>query len=148
MVAERGSRPAAQAAPRVAVAELGGGAALVDGVAEYGNSSRRAGDDRGGTLVPARAAGGDVACGDERRRRSEQRERGRDGRGERSSRDALPGEEQLGDLDRVQRRALAQVVAGDEEREAVVDGRVLADPPDENVVAARPRHPVSGTARA
>ena len=49
----------------------------------------------------------------------------------------LRRQEQLRDLDRVQRRALAQVVAGDEEREAVLDRRVLADPADEHVVAAR-----------
>ena len=38
-----------------------------------------------------------------------------------SSRDALRRQEQLRDLDRVQRCALAQVVAGEEEREAVFD---------------------------
>ena len=46
-------------------------------------------------------------------------------------------EQQLGDLDRVQRGALAEVVAGEEEREPVLDGRVAADPADEHVVAAR-----------
>ena len=54
-----------------------------------------------------------------------------------SSGDALRRQEQLRDLDRVQRCALAQVVAGEEEREAVLDRRVLADPADEHVVAAR-----------
>src|SRR5687767_4780681 len=53
-----------------------------------------------------------------------------------SSGDALLGEQELRDLNRVECRALAQVVADDEEREAVLDRRVLADPPDEDVVAA------------
>ena len=38
--------------------------------------------------------------------------------------------EQLGDLDRVQRRALAEVVADDPQAEAVLDRRVLADAAD------------------
>ena len=45
-------------------------------------------------------------------------------------------ENELGDLDRVQRRALAQVVADEEEREPVLDGRIAADPADEHVVSS------------
>ena len=37
---------------------------------------------------------------------------------------------QLGDLHRVERRALAEIVADDPEAEAVLDRRVLADPAD------------------
>src|SRR5581483_9155657 len=47
-----------------------------------------------------------------------------------SGRGSLAREQELGDLDRVQRRALAQVVAREEEREAVLDRRVAADPAD------------------
>ena len=38
--------------------------------------------------------------------------------------------EQLGDLDRVERRALAEIVADDPQRQAVVDRRILADAAD------------------
>ena len=53
-------------------------------------------------------------------------------------------DEHLGDLDRVRRGALAEVVADDPEGEPAVvrDRRVLADAPDEDLVAARrPRSP-------
>src|SRR5581483_1659147 len=53
-----------------------------------------------------------------------------------SGRGSLAREQELGDLDRVQRRALAQVVAREEEREAVLDRRVAADPADEHLVDA------------
>src|SRR5207237_8239016 len=43
-------------------------------------------------------------------------------------------QEQLGDLNRVQRGALAEVVADDEQDESVALGRVRADPADEHVV--------------
>src|SRR6187200_2423840 len=46
------------------------------------------------------------------------------------------GEQHLGDLDRVQRRSLSQVVAREEEREAVDRALVLADPPHEHLVDA------------
>ena len=46
------------------------------------------------------------------------------------------GEQHLGDLDRVQCRSLPEVVAGEEEREAVERALVLADPADEHLVAA------------
>ena len=46
-------------------------------------------------------------------------------------------EQQLGDLDRVQRRALAEVVAREVEREAVLGGRVAADAADEHLVHRR-----------
>ena len=42
--------------------------------------------------------------------------------------------QKLGDLDRVQRGALAEVVAREEEGQAALDGRVAADPADEDVV--------------
>ena len=45
-------------------------------------------------------------------------------------------EQQLGDLDRVQRRAFAEVVADDEERERVL-ARILANSAHENLVRAR-----------
>ena len=44
--------------------------------------------------------------------------------------------EQLGDLDRVERRALAQIVADDPQAEAVLDRRILADAADEGRVFA------------
>ena len=44
--------------------------------------------------------------------------------------------DELRDLDRVQRCALAEVVAGEEERESALDRRVAPDPPDEHLVAA------------
>src|SRR6476661_687970 len=51
---------------------------------------------------------------------------------------SAPGEELLGDLDGVEGRALAQVVADDEEHEALAlrGGLVGADPADEDLVAA------------
>src|SRR4029078_6281033 len=49
----------------------------------------------------------------------------------------LLGEHELPDLDPVQGRALAQVVAGDEEREAVRGSRVAPDAADQCLVAAR-----------
>src|SRR4051812_3673621 len=49
----------------------------------------------------------------------------------------LAREHELRDLDRVQRRALAEVVAGEKQREPTVDRRVAADPPHEHLVAAR-----------
>src|SRR5204862_6412892 len=45
-------------------------------------------------------------------------------------------EHELRDLDRVQRRALAQVVAREEQREAVVDRGIAADPSDQHLVLA------------
>ena len=42
--------------------------------------------------------------------------------------------DELRDLDRVQRCALPQVVAGEEERETMLDRRVAADAADEHVV--------------
>ena len=41
---------------------------------------------------------------------------------------------ELRDLDRVQRGALAEVVAREEQGEAVLDGRIAADPADEHLV--------------
>ena len=45
-------------------------------------------------------------------------------------------EQKLGDLNRVERRALAEVVAREVEREPVLGGRVTANTPDEHVVDA------------
>ena len=42
----------------------------------------------------------------------------------------VPAAEEFGDLDGVQRRALAEVVADHPDAEAVFDRRVLADPAD------------------
>src|SRR5439155_2763634 len=53
-----------------------------------------------------------------------------------SGRDCAGREDELSDLDAVQGRPLAQVVAGEEEREPVLGGRVAADPPDEHLVSA------------
>src|SRR5512133_1039530 len=53
---------------------------------------------------------------------------------------ALPGitrEQQLGDLDRVQRGALDEVVAREEENEAVARGAVDANAADEHLVRLR-----------
>src|SRR5580704_5077993 len=44
--------------------------------------------------------------------------------------DQLARDQALGDLDRVQRRALAQIVGDAPQREAVLDGRVLAHAAD------------------
>src|SRR5688572_2876711 len=55
---------------------------------------------------------------------------------------AVGGEGELGDLERVQRGALAQVVAYDEKDEPVRRGRVLADAPHEHVVD--PGRPAGG----
>ena len=46
-------------------------------------------------------------------------------------------QERLRDLHRVERRALSQVVACDEEAEPVRDGRVATDPADERDIATR-----------
>src|SRR5690242_20527943 len=55
-----------------------------------------------------------------------------------AERTGLPAcEEQLGELDRVQRRALAQVVAGDPEVQRSGLGTVLANPPDQHRVDTR-----------
>ena len=83
VVPEGGARAGAKAAPRVALGELGSRAALVDGVSEHGN---RAGDPRDESrrrLVAGRAAGGDVARGDDRLRWRQQRQGRRDCRGQR-----------------------------------------------------------------
>ena len=66
----------------------------------------------------------------------------------RSSSDALLGEQQLGDLDRVQRRALAQVVADDEERQPVLGRRVARGSGRRARRRRPPRRRASGTARA
>ena len=66
VIAECGARPAAEPAPRVAVAELLCGSALVHRVAEDSDGSGDPGDERGGPFVTRRAAGGDVAGGDQR----------------------------------------------------------------------------------
>ena len=47
-----------------------------------------------------------------------------------------PREEKLGDLNGVQGRALAEVVADAPEREPVLDGGIAPDPPDEHLVLA------------
>ncbi len=60
---------------------------------------------------------------------------------------ALALQDELGDLDRVQRRALAEVVAREEEREAVLDRRVAADAADEHLVVPAPPCPASGSRR-
>src|SRR6266487_5644001 len=49
-------------------------------------------------------------------------------------RDGAPREDQLGDLDAVERCALAQVVAGEEEQEAVLGGGVASDAADQDFV--------------
>ncbi len=96
-------------------------------------------DDPRRRLVAGRAARGDVACGDEGgggggERRCCCDRGGREGCDQAAAR--CSREEQLGDLDRVQSRALAEVVADDEEGESVRHRRVLPDPADEDVVAA------------
>ena len=48
-------------------------------------------------------------------------------------------EQELGDLDRVERGALDEVVAGEEEHEAVLRGAVGADAADEHLVGLRRR---------
>src|SRR5437667_3757725 len=45
-------------------------------------------------------------------------------------RNELPVDQALGDLDGVERRALAQIVGDDPQHQAAVDGRVLADAAD------------------
>ena len=54
-------------------------------------------------------------------------------------------EDELRDLDRVERCALVQVVAGEEEDEPVADGRIAADAADEHVVGLRPRRAASAS---
>src|SRR5204863_5305476 len=54
-----------------------------------------------------------------------------------SGRCALPLDDELCDLDRVERGALPQVVAREEEREAVLDRRIAAEAAHEHVIDAR-----------
>ena len=106
-----------------------------------GRAQRRADRARAARARRARSrswrAAASGCCASSRRRSCPSRcprrapERGRGGRRPRAR---LGGEHELGDLDRVQRGALAQVVAREDEREAALDRRVAADPPDEHLV--------------
>ena len=82
VVPERRPRPAAEAAPGVAALELRRGCTLVDRVAQHRDRARDLRDQRRRRLVPVRPARGDVSCGDQGRRRREQRQRGERARGE------------------------------------------------------------------
>ena len=104
---------------------------------------------RSPSAVPpaARSSGGALALRARPKRANRPRMRSEDENpaARSSGRRRLAAEQELGDLDRVQRRALAEVVAGDEEREAVLDASGRAGCGRRARRRRRRRRPASGS---
>ena len=139
VVAERRPRAAARnAAPRVAVAELGGRAALVDRVAEHRHRPGDARHQPRRRLVARRPARRDVAGRDQRRRRrgDEQRERRDERRAAIKLRRAAAASRSSAIWIAFSAAPLRRLSPTTKSARPLLDRRVAADPADEHVVAA------------